>query len=97
MGLRYAYWLAVGVSLEYSFRVSGVAGHGDEGMLNAYVCFDSKKYSDEVQNHKMMLNDLKRKAAEIECKDPVARFKKIAGKAIKHFDVQADGKKAIVR
>lgn len=84
-------------SKAYSFTVTGDAGHGSEGMINAYVCFDSKKFSDEVQNHKMMLNDLKRKAAEIECRDPVARFRKIAGKAVKHFDVQADGKRVIVK
>ena len=97
IGLTEADRLSADGSQAYSFTVSGDAGHGDNGMINAYVCFDSKKYSDEVQNHKMMLNDLKRKAAEIECKDPVARFKKIAGKAIKHFDVQADGKKVIVK
>jgi len=83
-------------SQAYSFTVSGEAGHGSEGKVNAYVCFDSKKFSDEVQNHKMMLNDLKKKASEIDCKDPAAKFKKIAGKAIRHFDVQADGRKVIV-
>ena len=97
IGLTKADRLGADGSQAYSFTVSGDAGHGKEGMLNAYVCFDSKKYSDEVQNHKMMLDDLKRKASEIECKDPVARFRKIAGKAIKHFDVQADGKKVIVK
>ena len=83
-------------SKAYSFTVSGDAGHGTEGKLNAYVCFDSKKYSDEVQNHKMMLDDLKRKASEIECRDPVERFRKLAGKAVRHFDVKADGRKVIV-
>ena len=97
IGIAEAGRLAADGSQAYSFTVSGDAGHGKSGMLNAYVCFDSKKFSDEVQSHKMMLDDLKRKAAEIECKDPVARFKKMAGRAIRHFDVQADGKKAIVR
>ena len=33
---------------------------------------------------------------EIDCNDPVVRFRKIAGKAIKHFDVRAEGRKVIV-
>ena len=97
IGLTEADRMSADGSKAYSFTVSGDAGHGSVGMLNAYVCFDSKKFSDEVQNHKMMLNDLKRKAAEIDCKDPVAKFKKIAGKAIRHFDVQANGRKVIVK
>ncbi len=97
IGIAEADRLAADGSQAYSFTVSGDAGHGKSGMLNAYVCFDSKKFSDEVQSHKMMLDDLKRKAAEIECKDPVARFKKMAGRAIRHFDVQADGRKVVVR
>ena len=97
IGLTEADRMSADGSKAYSFTVSGDAGHGSVGMLNAYVCFDSKKFSDEVQNHKMMLNDLKRKAADINCKDPVARFKKIAGKAIRHFDVQANGRKVIVK
>lgn len=39
---------------------------------------------------------VKRKAAEIDCSDPVGRFKKLTGKAIKHFDVRADGRKVVV-
>ena len=97
IGIAEADRLTADGSQAYSFTVSGDAGHGKNGMLNAYVCFDSKKFSDEVQSHKMMLDDLKRKAAEIECKDPVARFKKMAGRAIRHFDVQADGRKVVVR
>lgn len=97
IGIAEADRLTADGSQAYSFTVSGDAGHGKSGMLNAYVCFDSKKFSDEVQSHKMMLDDLKRKAAEIECKDPVAKFKKMAGRAIRHFDVQADGRKVVVR
>ena len=97
VGLTEADRISADGSQAYSFTVSGDAGHGEEGMVNAYVCFDSKKYSDEVQSHKLMLDGLKKKAAEIECKDPVARFKKIAGKAAKHFDIEADGRKVIVR
>ena len=96
LGLTESDRTSVDGSKAYSFTVSGDAGHASMGKLNAYVCFDSKKYSDEVQNHKIMLDDLKRKASQIECKDPVGRFRKLAGKAIKHFDVKADGKKVIV-
>lgn len=96
LGLAESDRTSVDGSKAYSFTVSGDSGHASMGKLNAYVCFDSKKYSDEVQNHKIMLDDLKRKASEIDCKDPVGRFRKLAGKAIKHFDVKADGKKVIV-
>jgi hypothetical protein len=96
VGVKEADRLSADGSQAYSFTVSGDAGHGGSDKLNAYVCFDSKKFSDELQNHKMMLDSLKRKAAEIDCSDPVGRFKKLAGKAVKHFDVKADGRKVVV-
>ena len=80
----------------YGFTVPGDEGHAKEGKLTAYVCFDSKKYSDEVQSHKKMVHDLMEFAKTIDAKDPVAEFRKKAGKAVRHFNVEADGRKAIV-
>lgn len=81
----------------YTFTVKGDVDHGSEGILTAYVCFDTKKYSDEMQSHNKMISGLKKKASEIDSKDPVAAFRKIAGKAAKHFEISADGRKAVVK
>lgn len=80
----------------YGFTVLGDEGHAEEGKLTAYVCFDSKKYSDEVQSHKKMVHDLMEFAKTIDAKDPVAEFRKEAGKAFRHFNVEADGRKVKV-
>lgn len=80
----------------YSLTLEGFEGHGSEGTVKAFVCFDSKKYSDEVQNRKKLINDLKAEAAKIDSKNPVAEFKRIAGKAQKYFDIEADGRKVVV-
>lgn len=70
---------------------------GPEGKLTAYVCYDSKKYSDEVQNHKRMINDLKKFASEIDSPNPDKVFKKKAGKAAKHFEMTVNGRKITVK
>lgn len=80
----------------YTFTTPADKDHASEGELTAYVCYDSKKYSDEIQNHKAMIHGLVEYAKTIDSKDPVSAFKKKAGKAIKHFNVRAEGKKAIV-
>ncbi len=80
----------------YTFTIPEDEDHATEGKLTAYVCFDSKKYSDEVQAHKTMINDLMKAADKIDSKNPVAEFRKLAGKAVKHFDVEADGRKVKV-
>lgn len=77
----------------YTFTTFEDDGHGSEGMFTAYVCYDSKKYSDEIQSHKMMINDLLNIANGIDAKDPVKVFRTKAGKAAKHFDFEADGRK----
>ena len=43
-----------------------------------------------------MVHDLMEFAKTIDAKDPVAEFRKKAGKAVRHFNVEADGRKAIV-
>lgn len=80
----------------YELTLPGDDGHGSEGTVTAFVCFDSKKFSDEVQARSKMISDLKKKAAAIDAKDPVAEFKKAAGKAAKYFDIEADGRKVRV-
>lgn len=80
----------------YRFTVQGDKDHAGEGKLTAYVCFDSKKYSDEVQSQKKMVHDLMEFAKTIDAKDPVSVFKKRAGKAFRHFNVEADGRKVKV-
>ncbi len=67
-----------------------------EVRVTAYICFDSKKYSDEVQNHNKMVKDLKEFASTIDAADPVAVFKKRAGKAFKHFKMVPNGRKLTV-
>jgi hypothetical protein len=77
----------------YAFTLPGDEGHGKDGLLNAFVCFDSKKYSDESQKHNIMINDIMVKASKIDSKDPVRVFRKLAGKAAKHFIVTSNGRK----
>ncbi len=80
----------------YSFTLPGDEGHASEGKLRAYVCFDSKKYSDEVQSHKKMVYELMEFAESIDAKDPVAEFRKKAGNAFRYFSVEPDGRKVEV-
>ena len=77
----------------YTFTTDEDEDHGSEGIFTAYVCYDSKKFSDEVQSHKMMVNDLLKVAYNIDAKDPVKVFRSKAGKAAKHFDFEADGRR----
>ena len=80
----------------YTFTLSGDENHSGKEKVTAYVCFDTKKYSDEVQNHKAMISSLKAAAEKIDAKDPVAEFRRKAGKAFRHFNVEADGRKVKV-
>lgn len=80
----------------YRFTSEGEEDHGKEGVVTAYVCFDSKKYSDEMQNHLSMVNSLLEATERIDAKDPVAAFRKKAGKAFRHFTAEADGRKVRV-
>ena len=80
----------------YRLTVEGDPDHQTEGKLKAFVVFDSKKYSDEVQSYELMITDLLERAKTIDSPRPVDVFKKMAGKAFKYFDVRADGRKVIV-
>ncbi|MCB5278582.1 MAG: transposase [Candidatus Cloacimonetes bacterium] len=76
----------------YSFTENGSEDHAKDGKLKAFVCFDSKKYSDEVQNHHLMLNSIMARAETIDSPNPVKTFNNMAGKAAKYFDIIADGR-----
>lgn len=65
----------------YTFTIPENKDHATEGRLSAYVCFDSKKYSDKVQAHKSIIDGLMKAAGKIDAKGPVAEFRKLAGKA----------------
>ena len=80
----------------YSFSIPEWDGHGSHGKLKAFVIFDSEKYSDEVQSHLLMIDSLKEKASQIDAKDPVNEFRKIAGKAVDHFTVEQNGRNVTV-
>jgi len=80
----------------YSFSIPEWDGHGSHGKLKAFVIFDSEKYSDEVQSHLLMIDSLKEKASQIDAKDPVNEFRKIAGKAVNHFTVEQNGRNVTV-
>jgi hypothetical protein len=80
----------------YRFTLPGDDDHAADGSVTAFVCYDSEKFSDEMQNHKLLINDLKRKAEKIDAKDPEAEFRKTAGKAARYFDIEADGRKVAV-
>ncbi len=80
----------------YRLTVEGDPDHQAEGKLKAFVVFDSKKYSDEVQSYELMVMDLLERAKTIDSPRPVDVFKKMAGKAFRYFDVRADGRKVIV-
>lgn len=80
----------------YDFTLPGDDGHGKDGMLKVYVCFDSETYNDQIQSHKLLVSDIMEKASKISCRDPVKAFNALAGKAARFFDVTADGKEVKV-
>ncbi len=80
----------------YRLTQEGDPEHKTEGKLKAFVVFDSKKYSDEVQNYELMMMDLLKRAKNIDSPRPVEVFKAMAGNAFRYFDVRADGRKVVV-
>ena len=83
-------------SPNYEFTLEGDEGHGSEGMLDAYICFDSEKYSNEIQVRDRAIDAIMKKAAKIDCVHPVKEFNRIAGKMASKFSVRADGRKVVV-
>ena len=62
-------------------------------LVRAYVCYDSKKYSDEVQRVRIMVDELAEKLKRVDAKDPMREFARITGKAKRYFDAEADGRR----
>ncbi|MBR7152832.1 MAG: transposase [Candidatus Methanomethylophilaceae archaeon] len=83
-------------SKAYKMTAPGDECHGADGTMTAYVCFDSKKYSDEVQSREIMIDSLMEFARNMDEANPVKAFKKRAGKAAKYFDIKADGRKVVL-
>jgi hypothetical protein len=96
VGLRASDKPAADGSPNYEFTLEGDEGHGSEGMLDAYICFDSEKYSNEIQARDRAMDAIMKKAAKIDCAHPVKEFNRIAGKMASKFSVRADGRKVIV-
>jgi len=61
-----------------------------------FVCFDSKKYSDEEQALKVWLDSVEREVLGREFRDPERRFFEIAGGAAKYFDVVFEGGRVLL-
>lgn len=60
--------------------------------IKAFVCFDTAKRSDEVQNLRLMIDGLSRRFDGIDSPDPMRDFKAMAGKASKFFEAEPDGR-----
>lgn len=97
VGLREADRLLVDGSRAYEFTCDGFEGHCSAGRLTAYVCYDSEKYSDEVQTRELIIDSLREYARNMDEADPVRAFRKHAGKAVRYFDVEPDGRKVTLR
>lgn len=69
----------------------------DAAHVAAFVCFDTKKRSDEIQSLSLMIHNISRRLDEVDSSDPMGEFKKIAGKASKYFEVTADGRRLSYR
>ena len=80
-------------SSTYEMTVADEEGHGLSGLLTAYICYDSKKYSDEVHDRELLIESLQEFARNMDDADPVKAFMKLAGKAAKYFEIAADGRK----
>ena len=96
IGLRESERVGVDGSPAYDFTTDQDEGHGSAGAMTAYVCYDSKKYSDEVQSRELLIDSLMEYARNMDEANPVKAFKKRAGKAVKFFEITRDGRKVIL-
>ena len=72
--------------------VDGRDAPSDSEFVDVFVCFDTEKYSDETQSLRVMIDEISRKLDGIDAKNPIEEFKRIAGKAIRYFEAEADGR-----
>ena len=96
IGLKESPRTTVDGSPAYDMTVSSDDGHASAGRMKAFVCYDTKKYSDEVQSRILLVDSLMEYARTMDEADPVKAFKKRAGKAAKYFDIRAEGRKVIL-
>ncbi len=61
----------------------------DAERIKAYVCFDTEKQSNEIQNLRLMIDSISRRLEAIDDPDPMGRFFEIAGKAVNYFEAEA--------
>ena len=61
----------------------GDLDHASDGRMAAYVCYDSKKYSDKVQNRILIIYSLMEYARSMDEVDPMKAFKKCARQGCK--------------
>ena len=59
--------------------------------VRAFVCYDSKKYSDEEQNLRIWLDRIEKELDGKEFRRPMDTFFETAGKAAKYFDAECCG------
>ena len=72
-------------------------GFGECGVrVGAFVCFDSKKYSDEEQALKVWLDLVEREVLGREFVNPERGFFEVAGGAAKYFDVVFEGSRVLL-
>jgi len=72
-------------------------GHAADGCMTAYLCYDTKKYSDEVQNRELLIDSLQEYARNMDSANPVKEFRKRAGKAARYFTITADGRRVTLK
>jgi len=96
IGLKESSRTTVDGNMAYDMTVSTDDGHASAGRMKAFVCYDSKKYSDEVQGRILTVDSLMEYARTMDEANPVKAFRKRAGKAARFFDIQADGRKVLL-
>lgn len=69
----------------------------DAPRISAFVCHDTKKQSDEIQNLDLMIHGIRQRLDAVDSPDPMREFRSIVGKASKYFEAEADGRKVKYR
>ena len=61
--------------------------------IKAFVCYETGKYSDEVQSLRRIVRSIAKRLDKVDSKDPMREFKAIAGKAARYFEAEPDGRR----
>ena len=65
--------------------------HECETKVRTFVCYSSKKYSDEEQRLMVWLDNIEKELNGRPFKRPLNKFYEVAGNAARYFDVRCDG------